>query len=147
MPRFENYTSLIPSGENLDENLSGERQDLPSTIMVPFGYAQDRMPERPKIELPYEMLREMVEELKDGNPAPVKAVVWARLSPRAIAEAVKTLVQDLEGRTHLRLALMPFEPGDKGPIVMDDHDGISAPEVRFVIVPQDFQAKFYEKSQ
>lgn len=145
MSQFRNYDSLIPSGESLEENLSGERQDLPPTLMIPFGYAQDRMPEKPHIDLPYEMIKEAVEDLKDGKAAPFKVKVWSRLSQRAVGEAVKSLLKELENRTRLRLALMPFEPHDKGPIILDDHDGISAPEVRFVVVPQDFEQQFYEK--
>ena len=152
MGNWRNYDSLIPSEHDLGQEWRKMPVLPPATPrqITPFLYASDRAPEKPKIETPDGMVTEMRDDLKDGIPVPVKALLvgqrkcdctgkkhrmYCRVQAR-IREAVTSLVKEMEQRTHMRLVVMPFTPGDS-PITLDDKDGLGPMEVRFVIAPYD----------
>ncbi|MFH2075187.1 MAG: hypothetical protein ABIJ57_07555 [Pseudomonadota bacterium] len=132
---WDGYDSLMPSEQDLSNNWK-KMPDLPPTILTPFLHAPEHQPDRPRIELPDGMARDMRDELKDGNAVGVKAVIYNRMPKPAIRFAVESLVKEMEQRTNLRLSICRFDDTTKWPITLDDKDGCAPPEVRFTIVPQ-----------
>lgn len=116
-------------------------------LLLPYGFEPDRQPDQPKIVLPDGMFGEALEELKDGRDVAfhldVHNVRPCQCTGRrhrlrcelgaSVVHAVASLMQELQVRTRTRLAIAPAEPG-KSPLMLDDHDGLAPPTVRFRLV-------------
>ncbi len=119
-------------------------------LLVPFDYREDRKPSDPTIVLPDGMFREALEELKDGKAVCFMVDVHGAQKcqchgrrhtrkcemGRSVYHAVNRLYEDLQSRARVKLALMPTEAGDS-PLMLNDHDGLGPPTVRFGIVPEE----------
>ena len=116
-------------------------------LLLPYGIERDTAPGPPKITVPDGMFREALEDLKDGHDAIFKVDVHhvrkcactgkrhRRRCPfgESILHAVTTLMADLQARARTPLALAPAQQGD-APLMVDDHDGMAPPTVRFRVV-------------
>ncbi len=136
MSRWQNYDDLVPSERDLSDGWK-KMPDLPPPRLVPYRFKDDRRPTEPRLVFVDGMVREAVEELKDGVAVGIVAKVYGGMKDPEIVAGVRRFVEEMEQRTRLRLCLMPFTPSHKGPLVYDDKDGLDIPEVRFVLAPRD----------
>jgi hypothetical protein len=91
---------------------------------------------------------EAVEELKDGHAVPMNVILHYErkcdcggkkhrqtcMLQRYCQHLVEDFVKEMEGRTHMKLAVTPQEQGET-PVILDDKDGLAPPVLRFMLVP------------
>ena len=129
-------------------------------LLVPFQYADDRRPVEPTVVLPDGMFWEALDLIKNGNVStflvtvdPVEECHCGRKvhretcrRARSIHHAVMRLKEDLQARARLPLMLAPARPGDST-LVVDDHDGMQAPTVRFSVVAKEAYANYLKSRE
>jgi len=130
----------MPTEADLSDGWRKTPRSMLPALILPYQYAAGRQPTASRIDLPDGMLREMVEDLKDGGPVPIRVPIFANTNSDEIRTVVESLLRELENRTHLQLAIMPFDEGCTGAITLDDHDGRDNPEIKFCLVPVDARA-------
>ncbi len=147
---FQNYDDLTPSAHDLSQGWRDMPVLPPATadLIVPFEYAAGRQPLKPRIEGPPGFVSEAVEELKDGHAVPMNVMLHFERKcdcggkkhrktcklQRFCQHLVAEFLKEMEGRTHMKLAVAPLRCGEE-PIILDDKDGLAPPVLRFILVP------------
>lgn len=144
MGRWDGYDSLMPSESDLADDWRKTPKSMMPAFIRPYEYAPGRKPITSRIDVPGDMLREMVAELKDGCPVPVRVPIYGNTNSDELRFVVESFLEEMQQRTKLRLAIMPHDETCQGAITLDDKDGKDFPEVKFCLVPREGGSRYID---